>query len=278
MLPCRGLDGNGGQDDAYPPSCFPPTHTTSTSYHSHITDTPNLLHTTDTPYLSHTTADNSSLASPPLSFSPFPTRDVSLYSPHYPSYHPPPYLPASPDTTSFPSPVTSSLTTSHLSVHSPEALTSVAWQESVDASGPIMSWEEVELMEETGDTQRTTTSDGRTTSDRDDSTTAVAEGSQGRRPKTYRSHKLKVYEWPPQDDPQLEQKRLRAVREFRKRQKEDEEERELTNTLHTTREETRALKQELIRRRQEVEALERQVTGALSQLQDSPHYGHSSQS
>ncbi|KAK3870032.1 hypothetical protein Pcinc_024683 [Petrolisthes cinctipes] len=278
MLPCRGLEGSGSQDDAYPPVCFPPTQTTSTSYLSHINETPTLLHPADTSYLSHTT-DNPSLASPPLTFSPFPTSDISLSPPQYPSYPPPPYLHATPDTTSFPSPVTSSLTTSHLSVHSPEALTSVAWQESVNASGPIVAWEEVDVVEQTGDTHgRTTTTDGRTTSDRDASTTAVAEGSQGRRPKTYRSRKLKVYEWPRQADPELEQKRLRAVREFRKRQKEDEEERELTNTLHTTRQETRALKEELIRRRQEVEALERQVTGALSQLHASPHYGHSSQS
>lgn len=155
----------------------------------------------------------------------------------------------------------------------------------MDDSGLTVAWENVEVLEQTRDTWGPaagvhTTGGGGGTSAVDSNppapaasaATVVEEGSRSRRPKTYQSRKMKVYEWPPQEDPKLEQKRLRAVREFRKRQKEEEEERDLINTLLTTTQETNALRQEVIQSRQMVETLERQVADTLSQLQAPSHH------
>lgn len=294
MLPCRGLggfeEGSGSQDPLYPPVCSPLSHTTTTiadtPFLSHISQTSSNPFDTDSSYLSPAPDAYSGLPtdpfllSSPITHSPQSASDIQL-SPQYPaSYLPPPY--PSPAT---PANVTTSVPSPHQSVHNPDSLASVAWRESVDASGLTVAWENVEVVEQTINTWRpaagvysagggseTSAADRNVPSPVAAVATVEEEGSRSRRPKTYQSRKMKVYQWPPQEDPKLEQKRLRAIREFRKRQKDEEEERDLMNTLHTTTQETNALRQEVIRSRQMVETLERQVAGALSQLEAPSHH------
>lgn len=294
MLPCRGMggpeEGSGSQDPIYSSvssSLFHTTTTTAAAPHlSHISQTSSIPFDTDSSNLSPLTDAYPGLStepfplSSPLTYSPLSASDIPL-SPQYPaSYLPPPYSSAA-----TPASVITSVPSPHQSVHSPDSLASVAWRESVDASGLTVAWENVEVVEQTRNTWSPaagvhTTGDGGGTSVADRnapspaaaSATGVEEGSRSRRPKNYQSRKMKVYQWPPQEDPKMEQKRLRAVREFRKRQKEDEEEKDLMNTLHTTTQETNALRQEVIRSRQMVDTLERQVAGALAQLKAPTHH------
>ncbi|KAK4301340.1 hypothetical protein Pmani_026512 [Petrolisthes manimaculis] len=81
-----------------------------------------------------------------------------------------------------------------------------------------------------------------------------------------KTRKKKMYQWEPQQDPQLEKKRLRALKQFRKRQQEEQYERNLKRTLTTTTIEVDSLREEAARRLERVKTLETQLTQALTLL------------
>ncbi|KAK3854941.1 hypothetical protein Pcinc_038630 [Petrolisthes cinctipes] len=81
-----------------------------------------------------------------------------------------------------------------------------------------------------------------------------------------KTRKKKMYQWEPQQDPQLEKKRLRALRQFRKRQQEEQYERNLKRSLTETTKEVDSLREEAATRLERVKTLETQLTQALRLL------------
>ncbi|KAK3870046.1 hypothetical protein Pcinc_024697 [Petrolisthes cinctipes] len=81
---------------------------------------------------------------------------------------------------------------------------------------------------------------------------------------TKRKKKNNMYEWEPQQDPKMEKKRLRALKQFQFRQQEDQEEQNLRHCLDTTTQEVAKLKHEAARRRRQVKELEQNLATALS--------------
>ncbi|KAK4301585.1 hypothetical protein Pmani_026363 [Petrolisthes manimaculis] len=79
-----------------------------------------------------------------------------------------------------------------------------------------------------------------------------------------RKNKKNMYEWEPQQDPNMEKKRLRALKQFQFRQQEDQEEQSLRHCLNTTTKEVAKLKQEAAKRRQQVKELEQNLATALT--------------
>lgn len=71
-----------------------------------------------------------------------------------------------------------------------------------------------------------------------------------------RQRKQKMHEWPPQSDPKLEMRRKRAVRQWRQRQKEQQEVQQLHNDLENNRRAVAELIPEANRLRQRVQVLE----------------------
>ncbi|XP_050699103.1 uncharacterized protein LOC126986774 [Eriocheir sinensis] len=71
-----------------------------------------------------------------------------------------------------------------------------------------------------------------------------------------RRRKVKMHEWPPQSDPKLEKRRLRALREFLKRRREHQEEAQLQNEYDDIMREARELAPEAERLRQRIQMLE----------------------
>ena len=62
-----------------------------------------------------------------------------------------------------------------------------------------------------------------------------------------RRRKVKMYEWPPQSDPELEKRRLRALRQWYQRQREQQEIEQLQRDLHHTMREVTELAPEAAR-------------------------------
>ena len=62
-----------------------------------------------------------------------------------------------------------------------------------------------------------------------------------------RRRKVKMYEWPPQSDPKLEKRRLRALRQWYQRQREQQEIEQLQRDLHHTMREVTELAPEAAR-------------------------------
>ncbi|KAK4301586.1 hypothetical protein Pmani_026364 [Petrolisthes manimaculis] len=81
---------------------------------------------------------------------------------------------------------------------------------------------------------------------------------------TKRRNKKNMYEWEPQQDPNMEKKRLRALKQFQFRQQEDQEEQSLRHCLNTTIKEVAKLKQEAAKRRRQVKELEQNLATALT--------------
>ncbi|XP_071513106.1 uncharacterized protein [Panulirus ornatus] len=80
---------------------------------------------------------------------------------------------------------------------------------------------------------------------------------------TLTGRKLKVYEWPPQSDPELEKKRMRAIKALRNRLRESQQEEELRMTLSRMDDEVRALTVEKEKRTLMVAQLQEQVESLL---------------
>ncbi|XP_045117765.1 dual specificity protein kinase shkE-like [Portunus trituberculatus] len=76
---------------------------------------------------------------------------------------------------------------------------------------------------------------------------------------TPRRRKLKMYEWPPQSDPELEKRRQRAVRQYQQRLKEEQMERSLRRQLEERQGEVATLTAEVHQRHQKVLMLKRLV-------------------
>ncbi|KAK4301338.1 hypothetical protein Pmani_026510 [Petrolisthes manimaculis] len=71
--------------------------------------------------------------------------------------------------------------------------------------------------------------------------------------------KLKMYQWPPQQDPKLEMMRLRALDRYNKRLQEEQEERNLKRSLAKGMEETGAYKRELAKTMQNIQWYDQQM-------------------
>ncbi|XP_042223882.1 uncharacterized protein LOC121867826 [Homarus americanus] len=68
--------------------------------------------------------------------------------------------------------------------------------------------------------------------------------------------KVKVYEWPPQSDPELEKKRKRAIKAFKNRMKDSQQEEEQYMKLDTLTQEVSHLQREKNAREQTVAAMQ----------------------
>lgn len=87
-----------------------------------------------------------------------------------------------------------------------------------------------------------------------------------------RRRKLKMYEWPPQSDPELEKRRQRAVRQYQQRLKEEQMERNLRRDLEERQGEVATLTAEAHQRQQNVLMLKRLLAQKLAAQQK--HMAH----
>ncbi|KAK3870034.1 hypothetical protein Pcinc_024685 [Petrolisthes cinctipes] len=74
-----------------------------------------------------------------------------------------------------------------------------------------------------------------------------------------RQRKLKMYQWPPQQDPKLEMMRLRALDRYNKRLQEEQQERDLNRSLIKGIEETGAYKKEVAKTMQNIQWYDQQL-------------------
>ncbi|XP_042205066.1 uncharacterized protein LOC121854458 [Homarus americanus] len=81
----------------------------------------------------------------------------------------------------------------------------------------------------------------------------------GRNTRTPTDRKLKVYEWPPQSDPKLEKKRIRAIKAFNNRRRVSQQEDNLQKILNNLDNEISTLTVEKYKREHLVTQLEAQV-------------------
>lgn len=81
-----------------------------------------------------------------------------------------------------------------------------------------------------------------------------------------------MYQWEPQQDPQLEKMRKRAIKQYKKRQQDEQKERELKQCLNTASQEVAILREEAVRKRQNVAVLEQYMAQTLSLSQQQGQY------
>lgn len=96
----------------------------------------------------------------------------------------------------------------------------------------------------------------------DSSVDLIQPGPSTTNPDTQRcqKRKLKMYQWPPQQDPTLEEMRLRALDRFTKRQEAEQYERNLNITLNKSLQEKEAYKNQIAETRESIEWYSQQVS------------------